>query len=387
MIPLLVPSLGGNARKYVDECIDTEWVSYVGSYVDKFEHLLAETVNATYAVAMNSGTSALHISLILSGVTRDDEVVMPGITFVSPANAVKYCGAFPVFIDLSETDWQMDVKKTRDFLQNECKRIDGQLINKNTGRCVKSILVVHLLGSLADIDGFAALADEFGLTLIEDGAESLGAIYKRRLLGEPLVAFPDLQRFVCTSFNGNKIITTGGGGALFVHSEDLAQRAKHLSTTAKVDSVQFKHDEVGYNYRLTNPAAALGCSQLEKLPDHLKKKSKIASLYSEKLLGKNRIELFPEMPNIQSNYWLYTVRLKDFDSIDLIRELIEKGVHVRPLWEPMTSLPFLSDCYTTGMSVGNKLQREAVCLPCSVELSEESIDDVVKLLVEAHERL
>lgn len=380
-IPLSIPSLGGNAVQYVNECIETEWVSYLGSYVNRFEDDLAEKSGAPYVTAMNSGTSALHIALIMAGVGMDDEVIMPAITFVSPANAVRYCGAWPAFIDISEDDWQMDLTKTEDFLANRCERRQGQCYNKLTGRRVAALMPVHLLGCMADVDGFAELARKYKLPLVEDGAESLGATYKGRKMADPLPNFSDVRRFVCTSFNGNKIITTGGGGALFSYCIEDADRAKHLSTTAKTDPLEFIHDEVGYNYRLTNPAAALGCSQLEKLEEHVLRKREIAARYGNMLGGDNRVRLMPDSKYGDSSYWLYTILLKQRDSLPVIKKLGDFGIQTRPLWKPLPQLGYLSKySHIENYEVGDKVQRSAISLPCSVGISISDQNRVVEAL-------
>ncbi|NWK55170.1 aminotransferase class I/II-fold pyridoxal phosphate-dependent enzyme [Verrucomicrobiaceae bacterium N1E253] len=381
-IPLSVPVLGGNALPYVSECVETEWVSYVGGYVSRFEDDLAVCSGAPHVAAMNSGTSALHIALILAGVGEDDEVVMPAITFVSPANAVRYCGAWPVFVDISSDDWQLDVDEVERFLEHNCESRDGGLFNKITGRRVAALLPVHLLGGLADVDRLAALAQRYDLPLIEDAAEALGAEYKGRKVAEPLPCYPDVRRFVATSFNGNKIITTGGGGALFTYSEGDSTRAKHLSTTAKTDPVEFIHDEVGYNYRMTNMAAALGCAQLEQLDEHIVRKRAIARRYAEQLGNHSCIRIMPGSTDVKATYWLYTVELLGREVMPVIEQLGKKWIQARPLWKPMPQLTYLSKkCHTEEYAVGAALQRCAISLPCSVSLGEDAQQRVSDCLV------
>ncbi len=283
IIPLCVPCLSGIEKQYVVEALDTNWVSYVGPHVQKFEELLVTASGAPFAVAMNSGTSALHIALIQAEVGLDDEVVMPAVTFVAPANAVRYCGAWPVFVDVREDDWQMSAEETRKFLADGCTASPSGLVNRQTGRHIKAILLVHLLGGMGDVDTFAKLAEEFGLFLIEDGAECLGATYKTRGMAGPNAHINPKRRLITTSFNGNKIVTTGGGGALFTHDEATARYAKHLSTTAKADAIEFYHDELGYNYRLTNVSAALGVGQMELLEEYVNRKRMIAANYQNGL--------------------------------------------------------------------------------------------------------
>jgi perosamine synthetase len=349
--------------------------------VQKFEQLLVEASGAPHAVAMNSGTSALHIALILSGVGMGHEVVMPAVSFVAPANAIRYCGAWPAFVDICKEDWQMCADQTREFLHKGCKSTPEGLVNKKTGRIVKAIMLVHLLGGMGDVDDFAKIAEEFGLFLIEDAAECLGATYKNR----PIAAFTPYmdssRRFVATSFNGNKIVTTGGGGALFTHNEELAVRAKHLSTTAKADPIDFYHDAIGYNYRLTNLSAALGVGQLEMLDEYVACKRAIASRYSEALGDSPQIlQIHPEPSDCRSIFWMFTVRL-DRAARPLVDALAKSGVVSRPLWHPLHELPAMSDSAKWG-SLADSLELccSAISLPCSVNLNSSDQERVVAVL-------
>lgn len=383
-IPLCVPHLGGNAERYVKECIETEWVSYVGSYVTRFEDDLGVAAGASYVAAMNSGTSALHIALVMAGVGHDDEVVMPNITFVSPANAVRYCGAWPCLIDLDEADWQMSVSQTARFLEDHCGRRDGVLYNLESGRRIAAIMPVHLLGGMCDVDGFLALGREYSLPVVEDAAEALGAKYKGRKIAEESEGYEDVRRFVCTSFNGNKIITTGGGGALFSFREEDSVRAKHLSTTAKTDPIAFDHDEVGYNYRLTNAAAALGCAQLEQLDGHVAAKKRLAAGYDALFSGVEDVDVMPIRADVCSSSWLYTVKLKRAAVMDVIDGLAKEGIQTRPIWVPMRKLGYLSGSYSMDCGVGEELQECAISLPCSVGLKDDEqarvINELLKLV-------
>jgi perosamine synthetase len=380
-IQLCVPCLTGKEKQYVIEALDANWVSYVGPHVTKFEGLLSEATGAPYTVAMNSGTSALHIALILAGVGHNDEVVMPAVTFVSPANAVRYCGAWPVFVDIRPDDWQMSVDETREFLTNGCLSTPQGLVNQSTGRIVKAILVVHLLGGMADVDGFAKLATEFGIFLIEDGAECLGAQYKTFGMAAANSHIEPKHRLIATSFNGNKIVTTGGGGALFSHDESLAQRAKHLSTTAKADPIEFYHDEVGYNYRLTNISAALGIGQMECLDEYVERKRAIAHRYNHSLAEiKGVAQLHPEPNHCRSTYWMYTVQL-DRPSRSSVDYLGTQGIVSRPIWRAMFDLPAMHGALSWGeMKETHHCCRHSISLPCSVDLSLEDQDRVIQTL-------
>lgn len=378
VIPLCVPCLSGREKQYVVEALNTNWVSYVGPHVQKFEELLVTASGAPFAVAMNSGTSALHIALIQSGVSVDDEVVMPAVTFVSPANAVRYCGAWPVFVDVREDDWQMSAKETRSFLTDGCRSTPSGLVNKQTGRTVKAIMLVHLLGGMGDVDAFARLAEEFGLFLIEDGAECLGAKYKDMGMAAPNAHIDSKRRLIATSFNGNKIVTTGGGGALFSHDEATAAHAKHLSTTAKADPIEFLHDKLGYNYRLTNVSAALGVGQLELLEDYVNRKRAIASRYAEGFKDAPGIaQLHPEPEHCRSTFWMYTVQLER-QARPVVDELGKAGIISRPLWRPMYELPAMRGSTSHGdLPVSHICCDSSISLPCSVDLSA---DDQVRVI-------
>lgn len=376
-----MPCLSGRETRYVIEALESNWVSYVGPHVQKFEQLLAEATGAPFAVAMNSGTSALHIALILSGVGVGHEVVMPTVSFVAPANAIRYCGAWPAFVDIRKGDWQMCADQTREFLRHGCKSTPEGLVNKVSGRSVKAIMLVHLLGGMGDVDAFAKIAEEFGLFLIEDAAECLGATYKNRCIAE---ATPDMdagRRFVATSFNGNKIVTTGGGGALFSHDEKLAVRAKHLSTTAKADPIDFYHDAIGYNYRLTNLSAALGVGQLEMLDEYVAIKRAIANRYREALGDSPQfLQIHPEPVDCRSTFWMFTLRL-DRPARPMVDTLAKSGVVSRPLWHPLHELPAMSDSAKWGsLADALELCRSAISLPCSVNLNSSDQDRVVAVL-------
>jgi perosamine synthetase len=379
MIPLSAPHLRGDELDLVKQCIDTEWVSYAGGFVGEFEKNIAAVAGSAHATAMISGTAALHMALIISGVGPDDEVVMPPLTFVSPANAVRYTGAWPVFTDVSADTWQWDPGMLEDFLRNHCEReaSSGSLRNKHTGRRIAALLPVHLLGGLADIDRIASLASEFDLPLIEDSAEAFGAKWKGCGIGSPLDGGGDARRIICTSFNGNKIITTGGGGALLCNDEETARIARHLSTTAKTDVIEFDHDQIGYNYRLSNLAAALGVAQLRQLDGFLRAKASIAARYDAELLDLPAVTgSLPARPEVTSSHWLYTIAL-DHDSRELISHLSSHGIQSRPLWKAMPDLRFLGACHVHSATVARDLVKRAISLPCSAGLSDEEQGQVI----------
>jgi len=382
LIPLCVPCLSGHEKRYVIEALDTNWVSYVGPHVKRFEELLATAADAPFVVAMNSGTSALHIALILAGVGRGDEVVMPALTFVSPANAVRYCGAWPLFVDVNGADWQMSLEQTREFLTQGCHATPAGLINRETGRPIKAILLVHLLGGMGDVDGFAKLAEEFGLFLIEDAAECLGALYRGKAMAAPNPHLSNQRRLIATSFNGNKIVTTGGGGALFSHDETMAARAKHLSTTAKADPVEFYHDELGYNYRLTNISAALGVGQMELLTSYVERKRAIASRYKAALEGQSGVvQIHPEPALCHSTFWMFTIQL-DRLARPVVDALADHKIITRPLWRPMSELPAMQDARSWGdLPLTHRCCQNSISLPCSVNLSPEDQTRVIQQLL------
>jgi perosamine synthetase len=306
-VPLIVPEIRGNEWRYVKECLDTNWVSSGGGYVDRFERLMAERAGTKFAVATVNGTAALHIALLLAGVERDDEVLVSALTFIAPANAIRYANAWPVFIDAEPCYWQMDPTRVVDFLERGC-HWDGQALrNRQTGRRVKAILPVHILGHPVDLDPILAVAEKYALPVIEDATEGLGARYKGKNLG-------GIGQAGCFSFNGNKIITTGGGGALVTDNAEWAARAKYLTTQAKDDPVEYIHGAIGYNYRLTNLLAAMGCAQMEQLDDFIEAKRQIANRYLEPLATLPGLRLPQEADWAFSTFWMYTIQVDQTDS-------------------------------------------------------------------------
>ena len=374
-IPLSVPHFQGNEWQYVKECLDTEWVSSVGSYVDRIEKDFAAYLDLPHAVAAASGTAALHVALMVAGIKPDDEVIVSDLTFIAPAFAVRYVGAWPVLMDVEPDYWQMDPAKLERFLAEECRRQGDILVNRTSGRPMKAVLPVNILGHPADLEPIRALAREYGLTVIEDASESLGAKYKDQRTGR----FGDIA---CFSFNGNKIITTGGGGMLVTSREDLAARAKHLTTQAKADKLEFVHDEVGYNYRLTNLAAALGCAQLEQLDDYVAIKRRIAQDYTDALQDIPGLTPPSEAPHVQSTFWLYTILLDPkqakLNSRSLLRHLGERKIQTRPFWQPLHLSPSLKGCQAYQCQVSGELFAQGLQLPCSVGLSQTDQQRVIE---------
>lgn len=379
-IPLSVPHLGGNEWKYVKDCLDTGWVSAVGAYVERLESEFAKRVGARFAVACGSGTAALHVALRLAGVGRDDEVIVPTLTFIASANAVAYQGAHATFIDAEADYLQLDVEKLRGFLEEGCRLEGHRLVNAKTGRRVAAILPVHVLGHPCDMDPILELGRRYALPVVEDATESLGSSYKGRPTGT-------LGIMGCFSFNGNKIITTGNGGMLVTDDEGLARRAKYLTTQAKDDALEFVHGEVGYNYRLSNVSAALGLAQLEQLDACLAHKQHVFEVYRQGLGGLPGLTLPGLATWAKPNHWLYTIRVDEnrfgTSSRDVLRHLKSRGIETRPLWQPMHRSPAHNGSFAWRCEVADVLNAECLSIPCSVGISDKSLARVVAAVREA----
>jgi len=376
-IPLSVPELGGNEWKYVQECLETNWVSSAGPFVSRFEEMVATYVGIKHAVATVNGTAALHIALLVAGVRPDEEVLLPALTFIAPANAVRYVGAWPVFIDVEPRHWQLDANKAKDFLEQECRSVDGKLVNTKTGRRVRAIMPVHILGHPCDMDGLMELARRFDLFVIEDATESLGAKYKDRMVG----SFGDIS---CFSFNGNKVITTGGGGMIVTDKPDWAERSRYLTTQAKDDAIEYVHKEVGYNYRLTNIQAALGCAQMEILDNFVARKRNIAARYGHAFQTVAGLKFMEEATWAMSSFWLSTVRVDPrnygMTSRELMHALAHRDIQARPLWQPLHLSKALAGAHQYRIEVAELINREALSLPSSVGLTNEQQDVVIEVV-------
>ena len=378
-IPNCVPHLGGNEWQYLKECLDTNWVSSVGPFVDRFESEVAAYVGARHGVATVNGTAALHVALLLAGVEPGDEVLVPSLTFIATANAVTYCGGVPVFMDSEPVSWGMDPEKVTDFLTRECEIKEGRIVNRSTRRRVKAILPVHLYGHPADLDPLLDLCRRYPLTLVEDAAEALGAKYKGRRIGcHGLVG--------CLSFNGNKIITAGGGGKVLTNDGALARRARHLATQAREEGVEYVHKTVGYNYRLTNIQAALGVAQLEQLGRFIEAKRRTAASYTGALAPLGGITPLGEAPWAFSTFWMYSVLLDPDhfgDALGVIRMANEAGIQIRPLWFPLHRQPVFSGSQAYRIEVADRLYARGVSLPCSVSITHEEREQVIDFLARA----
>ncbi len=390
-IPLSVPSFRGNEWNYVKECIDTSWVSSAGKFVDEFEHKISEYTKSKYAIACVNGTSALHISLLIAGVLRDDEVIVPTITFIAPINAVRYCNAYPVFMD-ADKFYNIDMNKTIDFILNETEMktvfVEGKGIaysfNKKTKRRVTAIIPVHVFGNAVWLDDLHNICKERNIKIIEDATEALGTKYSNgKFKGKHAGT---IGEFGCLSFNGNKIITTGGGGMIITDNQEYAAKAKYLTTQAKDDEARFIHNSIGYNYRLTNILAALGLAQLEQLPDYIKIKTDNYILYKEhinKIIGLHLAEL-PEYAN--NNYWMYALQLDNQkygkDREQLMAFLNKNNIQTRPVWFLNHLQKEFKNNQTYHIENAQILINNTLNIPCSVSLSKEDIERVIEKLNE-----
>lgn len=373
MIPLSEPVLSGNEWEYIKECLDTGWVSSVGSFVNRFEEEVAKYLGAKHTVAVVNGTAALHLALIVAGVRPDDEVLVPTLTFIAPVNAVRYVGAHPVFFDCDPQTLCLDGRQVIEFLTKECEqRGDGKTYNKKTGQRVAAVIPVHALGHPADMDPLVEVCWRYKVCIIEDATESLGSEYKGKKAG----ALADLA---CLSFNGNKIITTGGGGMIVMSNEAWAARARHLSTQAKKDPLRYDHDEIGYNYRLTNIQAAMGVAQLEKLDEYVARKREIVARYRELLSGiEDRVKVLQEASGVKSNYWLATIQVAPEHKEPLLQHLIAQGIQARPIWKLIHELPMYKGSAVYGADTPQARGAWQTCLniPCSVNITNEQIETV-----------
>jgi aminotransferase in exopolysaccharide biosynthesis len=374
MLLLSGPNIAGNEWKYVKECLDTGWVSSVGAFVEKFEKMNADFVGSKYAVATSSGTTALHVCLLLNGIGNSDYVIAPNVTFVASINAIKYTGADPILIDIDADTWQMDLDLLEKFLVNETTVKNDVLIYKKNGRSIKAIMPVHVLGNMCDMDRLLQLAEMYRLVIIEDSTEALGSFYKDKHSG----TFGLMGTF---SFNGNKIITTGGGGMIVTDNEVLAKKAKHLTTQAKSDSFEYIHDEIGYNYRLVNTSAAMGVAQMELLPAFLKRKREIIGYYKRQLENVGDI-VFQKIPDgVKPNWWMPTLKTGKQKSI--LKILNDNKMQSRPFWVPMNQLRmFANDIYYNCSNISDEVYQKCLSIPCSTNISDDEMEGVCKKIKE-----
>lgn len=361
-VPLHEPEFSDLEVGYVRDCIKSGWVSSAGEFVGEFEKKLCRTLNCEYAIAMSSGTSALQVALICCGIKSNDEVLVPALTFVATANAVAHVRATPHFIDSNFETLGVCPDLLREHLEATTYMSGGQTINKQSGNVISAIIPMHAFGHPVDIDPVMAVAEEFNLKVVEDAAEALGSKYKNRFCG----TFGEVGML---SFNGNKIITTGGGGALVTNSQAIAKHARHLSTTAKLDHrFKYQHDEVAFNFRMPNLNAALGCAQIDKLDDFLARKRTLFEIYEEEFKNSELVDLFKEPTNASSNHWLNSVLIKkeyasycDF----ILQAACESGIQCRPAWTLMSELPMFEDCPKASLKNAEEITSRLINIPSS----------------------
>jgi perosamine synthetase len=376
-IPLSIPEIRGNEWKYIKECLDTNWVSSVGAFVERFERSVAGYVGTRHGVSAVNGTAALHVALLVADIQPDDEVLVSTLTFIAPVNAIRYVGAWPVFIDADPAYWQMDPALVVSFLEDECVWVNHELRNKTTKRRVRGILPVHILGHPVDLDPILEIARKYDLVVIEDASEALGTRYKGRMAGA-------LGDIACFSFNGNKLITTGGGGMVVTDNDTIARKAKYLTTQAKDDPLEYVHNEIGFNYRLTNILAAMGVAQMEQLDDFIATKHQIAGRYQQGLGDIPGITLIPQAPWAASTFWLYTILVDEavspLNSRAILQKLGAEGIQTRPLWTPIHMSPAHKNAVAVGGGNAEALHQKSLSLPCSVGLSQSDQDVVISYL-------
>ena len=363
-VPLHAPCFIGNEKKYLAECVDTTFVSSVGQFVDRFEEKMAQYTGAERAVTCVNGTNALHLALLLVGVARGDEVLTQALTFIATCNAIRYIDAHPVFLDVDQSTMGLSPDAMREWLSKNAEVKDSQCFNKNTQRRIKACVPMHTFGHPARIDEIAAVCEEYHIELVEDAAESLGSLYKGQHTGL-------FGRVGVISFNGNKTITTGGGGMLLLNNEELGAQAKHLTTQAKVPHRwEFIHDRIGYNYRMPNINAALGCAQLEHLEEFVLNKRETAKKYHAFFATIDDMDYFLEPENCRSNYWLNTILLKDRQAQqDFLQYTNAHGIMTRPAWQLMNRLEMFKGCETDGLKHTQWLEERIVNIPSSVRLN------------------
>ena len=381
MIPLAVPNLTGNERAYLNRCIDTTFVSSVGEYVNKIEEMAAEKSGSRYAVATSSGTTGLHLALIGCGVQSDEIVIIPTFTFIATANAVAHCDACPWLMDISKDTWTLDSEQLKTELEKKTVWENNRLIHKESGKRVAAIMPVYTLGSIPDMEKINAIAKDYGLPVVADAAAALGAEYEGKALGE----IADLTVF---SFNGNKTVTSGGGGMIVGNDAELLNKLKHLSTTARV-TAEYDHDMVGYNYRMTNIQAAVGCAQLERLEEFVEKKREIRAFYNREFEGMDKVSPFPDMDYGKSACWFSGIVLKQ-GGLEKVRNLCErlreKGIEARSFWKPVhLQKPYEKALRAENLSVASDLWNRILTLPCSTNITAKELEYVVKTVKEVLE--
>jgi perosamine synthetase len=376
VIPLAVPNLTGRESQYLEQCIQTTFVSSVGPFVRRFEQMVAQAAGSAEAIATSAGTTGLHVALVAAGVRPNDLVILPSFTFIASANAIAHCGAMPWLFDVTQESWTLDPKLLAQHLKADTQRKDGELIHKATGRRVAAVLPVYTLGMPADMDAIVPIAREFGLPVVADGAAVLGATYKGRLPGK---VGADLTMY---SFNGNKTVTAGGGGAVAGDDAALLQLVRHLTTTARVGD-DYHHDRVGFNYRLTNIAAAVGCAQMERLDEFVAIKRRIDERYRRAFASVAGVTLFPTPEWAQGASWFTGFSLPDADSCAALRsQLRAREIDARPFWKPVHMQPPYALSPATEQRVSSAIWSRIVTLPCSTGLTDSEQEYVISSVLE-----
>lgn len=381
MIPLSVPHIAGNEWKYVKECLDTEWVSSAGKYVDKFEEDICRHTRAGHAVACVNGTAALQVSLQLAGVAPGDEIIVPTVTFIAAVNAVTYAGAEPIFMDCDDY-YNIDVDKTVEFIEKETVFQRGVTRNRTTKRKISAVIPVHVFGNAADLERLLPVCRERNIKVIEDASESVGTRYTSGDLAGRHTG--TIGYTGCYSFNGNKIMTTGGGGMIVTQDDAIADKARYLTTQAKNDPIRYVHDEVGYNFRLTNIQAAMGVAQLERLPEFISVKKKNYSRYKTGIDDIPGLRLADVPPYAESNYWFYALQIDESSygkgREELMKFLGANGIQTRPMWHlNHLQKPYhRHQAYRIEKAV--ELLEKTLNIPCSSNLSEQSVEEVISCL-------
>ena len=376
MIPLSVPKIEGNESKYVLDCLNTGWISSAGSYVNQFENMVAKYAGAKYGVACMNGTVGLHIAQVLLGITKDDHVIAPNITFIATLNAIKYTGAQPILIDVDINNWQMDLGLLEQYLEQNTEfkttKSGTYCFDTSTNKRVRAIMPVHVLGNIGDMDRLLAIAKKYHLDIIEDSTEALGATFKNKHAG----TFGKIGVF---SFNGNKIISTGGGGVIVTDDQAIAKKARHLTTQAKISAMDYIHDEIGYNYRLVNVLAAIGVAQMETFNATLQSKASMDRFYRKHLnnVGDIKFQQIPE--GTHPNGWLFTFRTSKMRQ--LLAYLNSNGVQARPFWMPMNQLEmFKKDIYITNANVSATVYDTSISIPSSTGITNKQLQTVVETI-------
>lgn len=379
-IPLSVPNLKGKELEYVVHAVETEWVSTGGPYVNDFEEKIAKYAKCKGAVSCQNGTSGLHIALEVCGVTKADEVIVPTLTFIAAVNPVKYIGAEPVFMDCDDS-LTMDVEKLKDFCEKECDFVDGKLMNKTTGKHVKALIIVHVFGNMADMESLMEVAGEYNLKVIEDATEAIGTYYLTgKYEGKHAGTIGDIGVY---SFNGNKIMTTGGGGMIVSDNEQLLERAKHLTTQAKSDELYYTHDEIGYNYRMTNLQAALGLAQLEQLEEFIRVKKANYDFYRNEIREIPGLRILDFKDTIRPNYWFYALYVEPEYSLsrdEIIKHLASRKVQARPIWGLISDQKPYAGSQTYKIDTARHYLEKVVNIPCSSNLTKEDAGYVIECL-------